>query len=128
MSEHPNLEVLKRFDPTNVSLSIDAFAEDAVFHFYNPHLPDLDGDHVGRKGIQSFFEKLETMTGGAFKPNVVSVQTCGDELVVVHRKQQIQLEGRHLESDVVVVWRIVDGQIKEVWDIPSVHTVNVLDE
>ena len=122
MSEdHPNLKVLMRFDPANP----EVLAEDVVFHFYNPHLPELDGDHVGHAGVQAFFEKLQAITGGVFQPNIVSISTIGDELVVVHRKQAIKLDNRKLESDVVVVWRIVDGKIREVWDIPSVHSVHV---
>jgi len=32
------------------------------------------------------------------------------------------LQGRPVAIDAVAVWRIVDGRIAEVWDIPSVHT------
>ena len=46
----------------------------------------------------------------------------GDELVVTHTKNRMTLQGRPIATDVVVVWRIVDGRIAEVWDIPSVHT------
>lgn len=125
MSEHhPNIEILAQFDPG----SADVFAEDVIFHFYNPHLPDLHGDYVGRQAVQSFFEKLRMTTGSNFRPNVVTINAVGDELVVVHRKQQINMDGRQLESDVVVVFRIVNGQIAEVWDIPSIHTAHVLEE
>lgn len=34
----------------------------------------------------------------------------------------MDLEDHHIESDVVVVWRIVDGRIAEVWDILSIYT------
>lgn len=91
-------------------------------------LSDLHGDHVGREGVGAFFTKLQSITGGQFEPNVVSTQTFGDELVVVHRKQAISLDGQKIESDVVVVWRIVDGEIVEVWDIPSIHKVNIVTE
>ena len=121
--EHPNIAVLKRFNPANVAETVDVFAEDVVWHYYNPRLPDLHGDYVGRAGIQTFFEKLRLLAGSAFKTNTVSVTAVGDELVVVHRKQVMNLEDHHIESDVVVVWRIVDGRIAEVWDIPSVHAV-----
>ena len=121
--EHPNIAVLKRFNPANVAETVDAFSEDAVWHYYNPHLPDLHGDYVGRSGIQTFFEKLRLLAGSAFKVNVISINAVGDELVVVHRKQVMDLKDHHIESDVVVVWRIVEGRIAEVWDIPSVHAV-----
>ena len=118
--EHPNIAVLKRFNPANVAETVDVFAEDVIWHYYNPRLPDLHGDYVGRAGIQTFFEKLRLLAGSAFKVNTVSVTAVGDELVV---KQVMNLEDRHIESDVVVVWRIVDGRIAEVWDIPSIHAV-----
>ena len=122
--EHPNIEVLKRFDPRDPVV----LSEDVIFHFFNPLLPDLNGDYVGREGVSAFFAKLQTITGESFEPHVVSIQAIGDELVVVHRKQAINLDDRKVESDVVVVWRIVDGQIKEVWDIPSVHNVHCVTE
>ena len=125
MSEdHPNIALLKRFNPADVAGTADVFAEDVVFHYFNPLLPDLHGDYVGRAGVQTFFEKVRQLTGSTFKINLISVTAVGDELVVVHRKQVITMEDLQVESDVVVVWRIVDGQIAEVWDIPSIHAVH----
>ncbi len=123
--EHPNIAVLKRFNPANVAETIDVFAEDVIWHYYNPRLPDLHGDYVGHAGIQTFFEKLRLLGGSAFKINTVSVNAIGDELLVVHRKQEMTLEDRHIESDVVVVWRIVNERIAEVWDIPSIHAADI---
>ena len=123
--EHPNISVLRRFDPANVAGTADVFAEDVIFHFFNPLLPDLHGDYVGRAGIQAFFEKLRLLTGSAHKINPISVTAVGDELVVVHRKQVVIMEDRQIESDVVVVWRIVNGRIVEVWDIPSIHAARI---
>ena len=118
--EHPNIALLKRFDPANVAGTADVFAEDVVFHYFNPLLPDLHGDYVGRAGIQAFFEKLATLTGADFEVNLISVTPVGDELVVVHRKQKMIVDARRIESDVVVVWRIA-----EVWDIPSIHAAHI---
>ena len=47
----------------------------------------------------------------------------GDELVVVQTRNSLTLEGQPITIDVVVVWRIVDGRITEVWDIPSAYTL-----
>lgn len=120
--EHPNIYVLQKFDPANIADSGDIFAEDVVFHYFNPRLPSLHGDYVGHAGIQTFFEKLRQLSGSAFQINPISVTAVGDELVVVHRKQVMVMADRQIESDVVVVWRIIDGRIAEVWDIPSVYT------
>ena len=122
--EHPNIALLKRFDPTNIAGSADVFAEDVVWHFFNPRLPDVQGDYVGRTGLQSFFEKMAELTNGSFRVNLVSVDPVGDELLVTQTKNTMTLEGQSIETDVVVVWRIVDGRIGEVWDIPSVHSAS----
>lgn len=120
--EHPNISVLQKFDPTNIAGSADVLAEDAVFHFFNPLLPDVQGDYVGLKGFQAFFGKMGELTDGTFKVNPISATAIGDELVVVHTKNTMSLENQQIQTDVVVVWRIVDGCITEVWDIPSVYT------
>jgi len=39
--DHPNIALLKQLDPSNMTASTDLFAEDAVFHYFNPNLPDL---------------------------------------------------------------------------------------
>lgn len=122
---HPNVAVLRRFDPRNVAGSADVIAEDVVFHFFNPKLPDIQGDYVGLAAVQEFFGKMAEKTAGTFRVNPVSVTAVGDELVVVQSKNTMILKGRQIEIDVVVVWRIVEGRISEVWDIPSVHTARV---
>jgi predicted SnoaL-like aldol condensation-catalyzing enzyme len=125
--EHPNISVLKRFDPRNIAGSADVFAEDVVFHYFNPKLPEMQGDYVGLEGLQTFFEKIGGRTDGTFKVNPISATAVGDELVVVHTKNTMIFEDQQIEIDVVAVWRIVDGRITEVWDIPSVFTGKVKD-
>ncbi|MEK6152476.1 nuclear transport factor 2 family protein [Flavobacteriaceae bacterium 3-367] len=120
--EHPNIAVLKKLDLTNIAGAADLLAEDAVFRYFNPRLPDVQGDYVGPKGFQAFFEKIGGLTKGTFKVNPISIFAAGDELVVVHSKNTMTLEDQQIATHVVVVWRIVDGKIKEVWDIPSVYS------
>ena len=119
---HPNVALLSRFDPANVAGAADVLADDVVWHFFNPRLPDHQGDYVGRAGLQDFFEKMHELTDGTFKVNPVSITTVGDELVVTQSKNTMVIEGSPIEIDAVVVWRIVDGRIVEAWDIPAVHS------
>ncbi len=120
--EHPNIAVLQKFDPANITSSSDVLAKDAVFHYFNPLLPDVQGDYVGVKGFESLFEIIRELTKGTFKVTPLSATAVGDELVVVHTKNTMSLEDQQIETHVVVVWRIVEGRIAEVWDIPSVYT------
>ena len=120
--EHPNISVLKRFNPADVAASADAFSEDVVFHYFNPALPDMQGDYTGRDELQSFFAKMAEKTDASFKVNPVSATAIGDEFVVSHVRNTMTFPDRQIEVDAVVVWRIVDGLITEAWDIPAVNT------
>ncbi len=124
--EHPNISVMKQFNPADVEGSADVLSEDVVFHFFNPALPDIQGDYAGREGLQSFFGKMAERTKGTFKVNPVSITAVGDELVVVRVKNTMTLPDQQIEIDAVVVWRILDGKIVEAWDIPAVHTPKIL--
>ena len=121
--EHANVSLLKRLDLRNIAAAADLFAQDVVWHFFNPLLPDVQGDYVGLTGIRTFFEKIGVLTGDTFQVEPISITAVGDELVVTHTKNRMTLQGQSIATDVVVVWRIVDGRIAEVWDIPSVYTV-----
>lgn len=121
-NEHPNISILKRLDPRNLTESANLFAENFVWHFFNSELPDVQGDYAGLKGLETFFEKLEILTDGTFQVEPITITAIGDELVVTHVKDRMTLESRAIELDAVVVWRIVNGFIAEAWDIPSVYT------
>ena len=80
----------------------------------------MHGDYVGVDGLKAFFRAMAGKTKGSFNVQPVSVTPVGNELLVVHVRDTMGLEGASLETDAVVVWRIVDGQITEAWDIPAV--------
>ena len=115
--DHPNVALLKRIDLRNLAASKGLIAEDVVWHYANPNLPDMQGDYVGLDGVRSFFEAIAQKSGGTFKIDPMSITPVGDELVVVQSRNTLILEARSIAVDVVVVWRIVDGRVVEVWDI-----------
>jgi uncharacterized protein len=119
--EHPNVALLKGLKSGNLADATELFAPDAVFHYVNPRLPDIQGDYVGMAGIRSFFEKFDKLTAGTFRVEPISIAAMGDELVVMHNKNRLTMQEQSVETDVVLVWRIVDGRVDEVWDIPSVY-------
>lgn len=123
--EHPNVTLLRRFDPRNVAGSADVLSEDFVWHYFNPLFPDIQGDSVGRDGLQAFFESLAGKTNGTFEVNPISIIPVGDELLVVQTENTMVMAGQKTEVLAVVVWRIVDGLLAEAWDIPAVHTAKV---
>ena len=51
----------------------------------------------------------------------------GDELIITHVKDTMSLEGKQMQIDAVVIWCIIDGKIKEAWDIPVIHTATYIE-
>jgi ketosteroid isomerase-like protein len=115
--DHPNVALLKRLDLRNFAASKGLIAEDVVWHYSNPNLPDMQGDYVGLDGVRSFFEAIAQKSGGTFQIDPMSVTPVGDELVVVQSRNTLTFGDRSVTVDVVVVWRMVDGRVVEVWDI-----------
>lgn len=94
-----------------------------MFHFFNQRLPKLAGDHHGYDGIRSFFERLGQQSDTGFHNEPHSATPYGDELVVAYATNTVSFDGTTLDIDAIVVWRIVDGRIGEMWDIPAINTV-----
>ncbi|MEM6704096.1 MAG: nuclear transport factor 2 family protein [Acidobacteriota bacterium] len=97
------------------------FAEEFVWHYFNAGLPQLHGDFVGFEGFVDFFAQLSQLTGGTFDVQIGSLQPIGVELVVAHAYPAMVMDDFALETDAAVVWRIVDGQVAEAWDIPGLN-------
>ena len=115
--DHPNVALLKRLDLRDLAGSEELFAEDVVWHYANPNLPDIQGDYVGLDGVRSFFESLARKSGGTFRIDPISVTPVGNELVVVQSRNTLTFDDRAVSVEVVVVWRILNGRVVEVWDI-----------
>lgn len=125
--EHPNIILLSQLDQylgnNNLAGAVDLFTDNFVWHFFNPQLPHIQGDYAGVEGLQTFFQKLAEATGETFHVEPISITPIGDELVVTHVQDTMKINGQAIALDAVVVWRIVDGNIAEAWDIPAVHTL-----
>jgi uncharacterized protein len=119
---HPNAELLMKLNLRDLDASAALFSDDFVWHFFNPRLPDVQGDYVGVEGLKAFFKAMAGKTKGSFNVQPVSVTPVGNELLVVHVQDTMDLGGVSVETDAVVVWRIVGGKITEAWDIPAVFT------
>ena len=121
LEDHPNLALLKQINLQDIASSKDVFTEDVVFHYFNPNLPEMQGDYVGLDGLRTFFTRIGGTSKGTFRINPVSATAVGDELVMTHTRNTLTLNGTPIETDVAVIWRIVDGRIGEIWDIPSAY-------
>ena len=52
---HPNLSILMQLDLHNLDACAGIFADDFIWHYFNPKLPDLEGDYRGLDGLKDFF-------------------------------------------------------------------------
>ena len=101
----------------------ELFADDFVWHYVNPHLPELDGDHHGHEGLSQFFKRLVAGGEAGFQVQPKALIPHGDELVVAFVTNTVGLNDSVLDVDAVVLWRAYEGRIHEAWDIPAVNTV-----
>ena len=116
------LEKLPALIPDKLGEMKESFADDFVWHYINPQLPQVHGDYQGIEGLQEFFRKLGGLTDNTFNVRIQHTHAVGNEFVVVHACPNMTLDGSSFEIDSVVVWRMVDQQIKEAWDIPGLHS------
>jgi len=84
-----------------------------VRHYFDLDLQDLAEEDRGVQGFKSFFEILAKKTSGEFKVEPVATTRVDEELVIVHSRNTMELEGKSIAVDVVVVWRIVNAKIAE---------------
>ena len=120
---HPNISVLKSFDIQDLDACRDVLADGFIWHYVNPHLPELHGDYHGFKGLKEFFTKLGGTSGGTFQRNHIETRAVADEFVVSQVCNRMTLKTGSIEVDAIVIWRIVDSKIAEAWDIPAINTV-----
>ncbi|MGD1859978.1 MAG: nuclear transport factor 2 family protein [Leptolyngbyaceae cyanobacterium] len=117
------LQRLEKLVPHDLDSAQNLIADNFIWHYFNPALPEVAGDYVGLSGLQEFFQKLSVLTHGTFKVETHQVIPVGEELVVVHANPSMTFADQSFELDAVVVWRIVGDRITEAWDIPSIFTL-----
>ena len=120
---HPNAALVMQLDTQDLAAKTHLFTDDFVWRYFNPKLPELQGEYQGVEGLQAFFRKLSERTSGTFSINPISATPFGDELVVTHVQNTLTLEGESIMIDAIVVWRVVEGRLAEAWDIPAVYTL-----
>jgi len=112
-----------KLDLQNLDACKGLFADNFIWHYFNPKLPELEGDYRGIDGLKRFFVELGGKSNRSFQVNPVDGRPAGDELVVTQVCNRMELDGRPIEFDAVVVWRVVGGKIAEGWDIPAINTI-----
>jgi len=108
--------------PQNLEEARDRFAGDFEWYYFNKSLPQINKTYKGFDGLMTFFDDLGALTGGSFRVSLKEIYSLGSEFVVVHACPAMRIDEMALETDAVVVWRIVEGKIAEAWDVPGINS------
>ena len=78
----------------------------------------MAGTFTGREAIFGFLGRLPKETDGTYSSELVDVLASDDRAAALYRARG-RRNGRTLELDQVLLFRIADGVIKEVLALPS---------
>ncbi len=93
-----------------------AFAPDAVWRV--PGTGTMAGTFVGRDEIFGFLGRLPKETDGTYSSELVDVLASDDRAAALYRARG-RRQGRTLELDQVLLFRIAGGVVQEVLALPS---------
>ena len=94
----------------------DVFAEDAVWTV--PGSGRMAGVHRGREAIFRFLGRLPKETDGTYGSRLVDVLASDDRAAALYRASG-ERQGRRLDLDQVLLFRMRDGLVHEVLALPS---------
>lgn len=94
----------------------DVFADDAVWTV--PGSGTMAGTFRGRAAIFAFLGRLPKETGGTYASRLIDVLASDDRAAALYRASG-ERNGRRLELDQVLLFRIEGGLVREVLALPS---------
>ena len=92
------------------------FAEDAVWSV--PGHGVMAGNYEGREAIFRFLAKLPKETGGTYGSELIDVLASNDRAAALYRARGAR-NGRTLELEQVLLFRIESGVVRQVLALPS---------
>jgi uncharacterized protein len=93
----------------------ELFDANLVWHAYR--LGQLGGDHNGWPAVQDFFVRTMQLTEGTFRVEPLEILSNEDGAAAVVRSIGRREDGRTLDSRQIHQFRIVDGTVREVWQL-----------
>ena len=117
MTDHPNLDILRRGYAAYGAGDLDAISEllhdDVVWHVAG-HSP-ISGDYKGKEQVFGFFGKIQALSDGTSKVEVHDL-LADDEHGVGIVKESATRNGRSHDGQATHVFHLRDGKVTEFWD------------
>ena len=114
---HPNIELMRRYSAAlqagQAAEALPFYAEDLVLHMpgRGPH----SGTFTGQDAVLDYYTKVFQATDGRFEVVGVDDILASDDHAASLVRWRLHKDGRTLDVDRVVVYRIEDAKIKEIW-------------
>ena len=122
--EHSNAALMRKVDEALVAGDFPGFlalhTEDVVMHI--PGSSSLSGDHFGREGLAAVFQREISMLDAP--PEVVPLDDLGsDDHAAGIVIQRMERRGQSYEGLQVIIARVRNGQLSEIWFRPEDQAV-----
>ena len=91
-SINSNISLLQKIDIRNLDSCADIFADNFVFHYYNPKLTELEGDYRGLEELKSFFYTFSSSTSINF---IWASATIASPTIALHRQCAVLVYDRN---------------------------------
>jgi hypothetical protein len=117
MAEHPFVTLAKKgyeaFRTGDLATLNQVFADDIVFHV--PGKTIVSNTYHGKDATFGYFGKLMELTNGNFKVESLNVYVSDDQVAMLDRITA-ERNGKTLDTELVLVLKVRDGQFVEGWD------------
>jgi uncharacterized protein len=114
---HPNIELMRRYSATltagQAAEVLPYFTEDCVLHI--PGRSRHAGSYRGQDAVLAYYTRIFQDTEGQFENLGVDDILASDTHAASLVHWRVTRGGRTIDIDRVVVYRIVDEKIAEIW-------------
>ena len=114
---HPNIELMRRYSAAlqagQAAAALPFFAEDLVLHI--PGRSAHAGTFHGQDAVLAYYTRMFRDTDGAFEVLGVDDILASDTHAATLVRWRVRRGDRTLDIDRVVIYRIVDERIAEIW-------------
>ena len=114
---HPNIDLIRRYSAAltagKASDALPFYADDLVLHIpgRSPHA----GTFHGQDAVLAYYTRMFRDTEGRFEPLGVDDILASDTRAASLVRWRVERDGRSIEVDRVVIYRIKAGRIAEIW-------------